>query len=215
MTGTLAREPYPPAPWKLFGTSVQALRLADSRVARRRVPDDLNVVSVWPGKTLGVLYCASYELPSVLEYHELILAPALVATGGRIGFWISDIFVDHPASRSGGRGIWGLPKELAQFSWEPDRGEVSVRAGTQLLCRIRFRPGGLSWPMPLYLPVISRQSRRLGFFSGCGSASVGRATGDVLIPVDSPLRSSGFEDCRAIFVGRHLRLGVGAPRALA
>src|SRR5690348_3769306 len=102
---------YPPAPWRLSGVSIQALQLVDSSVARELVPAGLRIVTVWPGKTLGVLYCASYEPPSVLRYHELLLAPALVATGGRIGFWISHIYVDDPASQAGGREIWGLPKE--------------------------------------------------------------------------------------------------------
>ncbi len=41
----------------------------------------LNIVPVLPGKTLGVLYCACYGPASVLKYHELIIAPALVRRG--------------------------------------------------------------------------------------------------------------------------------------
>src|SRR6185437_1146643 len=126
-------EPYPPAPWRLRGHSIQALRLIDSSIARDHVPAGLRVVTVWPGKTLAVLYCASYEPPSVLRYHELVVAPALVAAGGRIGFWISRIYVDDAISQAGGRGIWGLPKELASFTWQPDNREVAVQIGEQPL----------------------------------------------------------------------------------
>jgi hypothetical protein len=58
MTGQAS---YPPAPWRLIGTSVQAFRLIPTEVARAMVPAGLEVVSVLPGKTLGALYCASYH----------------------------------------------------------------------------------------------------------------------------------------------------------
>lgn len=179
------------------------------------MPGELRVANVWPGKTLAVLYCASYESPSVIQYHELILAPALVSAGGRIGFWISDIYVDDPLSQAGGRSIWGLPKELATFAWEAARREVSVRAGAQLLCRIQWSASRWSWPVPIYLPAVSRLASRFVFFSGRGSASAIRTPGDISIPTDSPLAQSGFESSRTLAVGERLRLTVGAPRPLA
>lgn len=172
-------------------------------------------MTVWPGRTLGVLYCASYESPSVLPYHELILAPALVATGGRIGFWISHIFVDDPASQAGGRAIWGLPKALASFAWEPEGSEVSVSTGAQLLCHIRLRRRAPSVPVPMYLPAFGRDAGRFLFFTGRGSASVACAAGEIRIPTGSPLESCGFEDSRRLLIARHLRLRVGPPRPRA
>lgn len=203
---------YPAAPWRLTGRSVQALHLLDASVAQRSVPDDVRVVTVWPGKTLAVLYCASYESPSVLCYHELVLAPALVAGDGRIGFWISQIYVDDPASQAGGHEIWGLPKELATFDWAPHGREVTVHSGAQPLCRIRWSAAGLSLPMPLYLPAISREGKRLRSFGACGSASVARTRGEISIPSGSPLTRVGFEQSRTLLLSRRLRLQVRAPR---
>lgn len=205
---------YPDPPWPLSGTSIQAIRPIDAKVARRHVPAELRVLSVWPGSTLGVLYCASYESPSVLRYRELIVAPALVATGGRIGFWISHIYVDDPTSQAGGREIWGLPKALASFAWDSDRREVSVHAGDRLLCRIGWRSGRLSAPMPLCLPAISRGASGFQFFSGRGSASVARVRGEIHIEADSPFEGLGFERSHGLFFGRRLKLRVGAPRPL-
>jgi len=211
-------ERYPPAPWRLQGTSVQALRLIDSSAARRLVPHDLRVVSVWPRKTLAVLYCASYEPPSVLRYRELVFAPALVAAGGRIGFWISHIYVDDPISLAGGRSIWGLPKALATFEWQPERREVAVRSEGQALCRIRWGsgqlsgPGGLSVPIPLHLPVISRGAAGFQFFSGRGSLSVARLSGGIVIEPGSPLAGLQLEESHTLIAGRSLRLRVDAPQ---
>ena len=64
---------------------------------------------------------ASFGPGSVLEDDELIVAAALTQHAGRSGFRISHIYVDDADSVDGGREIWGLPKDLAQFTWE--RGE--------------------------------------------------------------------------------------------
>lgn len=207
---------YPPAPWRLSGTSIQTIRVVDANTARRTIPDGLRVVTVWPGKTLAVLYCAHYESPSVLQYHELILAPALVAAGGRVGFWISQIFVDDRLSQAGGRAIWGLPKELAAFDWDVKGREISVHSGAQLLCRLRWRADRFSVPMPLYLPAITRIAGRFQFFGGRGSASVARATANIVIPAGSLLEPGfgGFSGSRTAVTGQHLKLHVAAPSPL-
>src|SRR5688572_23194128 len=126
---------YPSAPWTLKGFAVQTLQLVDTARARSFVPPDLDIVSVLPGKTLGVVYLASYGPESVLSYNELIVVPALTRYGKNVGFWISHIYVDHPDSMAGGREIWGLPKELAQFTWQMgEQNHVLVRQGEQVLC---------------------------------------------------------------------------------
>jgi acetoacetate decarboxylase len=125
---------YPAAPWQLYGTALQSLHAIDVATARQFVPVDFGIVSMLPGKTLGSLYLSVYEPSSTLQYHELIVAPALVRYRGKIGAWISHIYVDNPQSVAGGRNIWGLPKELADFVWN-DR-EITVLQGDKSLCRI-------------------------------------------------------------------------------
>ena len=60
---------YPSAPWRLKGFAVQTLHLVDSAQARSFVPPELDIVSVLPGKTLGVMYLASYE-PGYFDKHN-------------------------------------------------------------------------------------------------------------------------------------------------
>jgi acetoacetate decarboxylase len=128
---------YPPAPWKAKGFVVQTLRLIDVEKVRRFVPSELEIVSVLPGKTLGSVYIADYGPGSALEYNELIVAPALTRRGRTIRFWISHIYVDNRDSMAGGREIWGLPKEIAQFNWSQDRREIEIRQEGRLLCSLR------------------------------------------------------------------------------
>jgi acetoacetate decarboxylase len=138
---------YPPAPWNLYGNALQSFHLIDLESAKALVPSDLEIVSVLPGKTLGGLYLSVYEPHSTLSYHELIVVAALVRYRGIVGSWISHIYVDHPASVEGGRNIWGLPKEMADFTWNdhsaPGRHNIKVAQGTRLLCQAQYSQGGL------------------------------------------------------------------------
>jgi hypothetical protein len=86
---------YPPSPWSMRGQ----LYLSLWRVGPRLVG------------TAFVDYLAGSEL----EYGELLRA-RLVRAGHRPAVTITDIWVDSPASRDGGRAMWAIPKGLATFS---------------------------------------------------------------------------------------------------
>ena len=63
------------------------------------------------GRPRGLYAAAfvSYEPGSPLTYAELLVARCVGATRVEI----TDIWVDSPASRAGGRELWAIPKELA------------------------------------------------------------------------------------------------------
>ncbi len=113
-------------PWTLKGYAISTVHLVDVDKVRSLIPSELNIISVLPGKTLSVVYLSYYGSGSVLEYSELIVAPALVSYQAKFGGWVSHIYVDNPDSVAGGREIWGLPKEMAEFTWE-DNKRVTVR----------------------------------------------------------------------------------------
>lgn len=133
---------YPPPPWHLYGNALQSFHLIDLEIAKILVPPDLEVVSVLPGKTLGGLYLSVYGANSTLSYHELIVVAALVRFQGIIGSWISHIYVDNHDSVQGGRNIWGLPKEMADFIWDDHLIEVSQ--GNTPLCQAKFSQAGVT-----------------------------------------------------------------------
>jgi acetoacetate decarboxylase len=184
---------YPPAPWTLQGFAVQTLRLVDTAKARPFIPPDLDIVPVLPGKTLGLMYLASHAPGSALSYNELIVVPALVRYGKNVGFWISHIYVDHPGSMAGGREIWGLPKELAQFDWRMgEESEVRVGQGERILCRLCYRRPLQLWRQPLFLPVLSELGGSLLRFKGSLNARLGLGKGRMIIPDDSPFAGIGL-----------------------
>jgi acetoacetate decarboxylase len=55
---------------------------------------------------------------SELLYKELMICPAITSGDYAKHVTITDIWVDLPASVSGGRAIWGVPKGLCQFTFE-------------------------------------------------------------------------------------------------
>jgi hypothetical protein len=120
------------------------------------------------------------------------------------------MLVDHPASRAGGRAIWGVPKELATF----ERGErdwtVRDAAGTVVL-RARWSPPRLRLTVPV-----------AGFFAGvaegpprrarlAGRVTVGPALAELEVPAASPLTALRIDGRRAALAGE-ARLRAEAPR---
>jgi acetoacetate decarboxylase len=199
--------PYPPPPWQLVGTSVQALKLVPTDLAASLIPARLRVVPVAPGRTLGALLCAKYDAGSTLRYHELAVAPALTRVGYRLGFWISHLYVDSATSLLGGREIWRLPKQLAEFRWR-ERG-VDVSDGSNLLCRIRWASHRPAIPAPVFAPVLSWADRRFYAFSLAGYATLKRSEGSVEVGATAPFSLLGFQSSRWLVEAKlHARASV-------
>ncbi len=125
---------YPQPPWTLKGYAFLTLQLLDIARVRPLIPPALNIISVLPGKTIGGVYLSKYNSDSVLEYSELIIIAGFLSYKGKFGGWVSHIYVDNPESVAGGREIWGLPKELAQFTWT----ERSVTEAKQIICYVNW-----------------------------------------------------------------------------
>lgn len=182
---------YPSAPWILRGAALQSLYAIDITQVRPLIPPELEIVTVFPGKTLGGIYVARYEQGSSLEYSELIAAAAIVRSGWQWGGWISHIYVDNPDSVAGGREIWHLPKELAAFNWQGST-QVSVSQGSQTLCTLNSSPPIFGFPINLTLPVFScdRNSSadsHLFLFHGEFQGQMSWVNTQLNIPIESPL----------------------------
>lgn len=191
---------YPQAHWRLEGRAVCLLQLLDvSRVASS-VPSELSIVSLFPGKTLGGIYLAEYGARSVLAYHELIVISALIRYGHKLGAWISHIYVDDPRSVAGGREIWGLPKQLAEFTWDEPLGPVVVRQGEQHLCTLRSTRQLPLVRLPVFVPALSRKGEDLVWFRGTGTARPALIRGELDVPSTSPFSFLGFNRGLGIYL---------------
>jgi acetoacetate decarboxylase len=209
------RMTYPAAPWTLKGYAIQTLQLVDRVQARSFVPSDLDIVPVLPGKTVGVVYLAAYGPGSVLTYHELIVVPALVRDGTHVGGWISHIYVDHPDAMAGGREIWGLPKELAQFTWQiGDERQVTVRQDERVVCTLHYgRPRRL-WRQPLCLPVLSLRGAHRLRFTGIVTGRFGLGKGRLDVPAETPWAALGVAGAARTYHHDEMTLVAHAPRVI-
>ncbi|MEU6709806.1 acetoacetate decarboxylase family protein [Streptomyces wuyuanensis] len=101
---------YPPPPWHCTGRMWLTTAECVHKIA---VPSDLDTLG---GGRRIVIGLVRYEA-GTLCCDELVVGP-LVRSGRRIGLLAQHIWVDDPASLWGGRRLWGIPKQLASFSWD-------------------------------------------------------------------------------------------------
>ncbi|MDM9381117.1 acetoacetate decarboxylase family protein [Chlorogloeopsis sp. ULAP01] len=182
---------YPPAPWILQGYALISLHLLNIDRVRHLIPSELEIISVWSGKTVGGVYLSYYGSESELEYSELIVVPAFVGYRGTVGGWVSHIYVDNPDSVAGGREIWGLPKELAQFTWEKDN-SVIVRQNNQILCNLKYDQPLFAWRQWLGGSSFSTKNSELLTFIAELESNLGLISSKLEVPVESPFSSLGF-----------------------
>jgi hypothetical protein len=199
---------YPSPPWTLAGEAFVAMRAVPSQVARSLLPKELQLVQVVPGKTIGLVALIRYGAGSSLQYHELIVAPALVRHGFRVGAWISHIYVDSEPSMHAGREIWGLPKQLAAFSWERNAAAVSAK---DLHVSVEAGKSGVAARMPLFGPIFGADAQLLKWSIAKGSASLRRVAGAIKAS-GGDLEALGFDRVHTLYRLQDFHLTMGAPR---
>lgn len=187
---------YPISPWSLQGKALISFHAVDIAAMKGFIPATLEILPIFPGKTLGGLYLSSYEKGSVLTYNELIVFCGLVRYGDRTSAWVTHIYVDQPQSVAGGRNIWGLPKQLASFQWSggshpqvTSHPQVAVSQDNQMLCRLSYQGQlpGIPTPLPPFAGTFSLLHSQVVWSSVQGSAKTHLLLGaEVEVPRTSP-----------------------------
>jgi acetoacetate decarboxylase len=220
---------YPPAPWTLKGFAYQTVHLIDIAKASPHVPIGLEIVSVVPGKTIGGVYIAQYNAGSTLLYNELIVVAAIVRRSGKLGSWISHIYVDHPDSIQGGREIWGLPKEFAEFHWRKgDQGGVVVKQGdssernssefsgaSRILCDLNLGWQFNLWRQSGQALSYSQLGSELLMFEASAAANLAIVSAQLEIPNSSPFSRLIDSQPWLTVKAEGLDVRVGMPGAIA
>lgn len=203
---------YPQAPWTLQGHAFQTLHLMDVDSVRPLIPSELKIISVWPSKTLGGVYLSYYGSGSVLEYSELIVIAAILGHKGKFGGWISHIYVDNPDSVAGGREIWGLPKELAEFTWEENR--VTVRQGDRTLCSLNYNRQGFGWRQQLGASSFSAMGSNLLLFPFELESRLGLVSSKLEVPPESAFAQLDLGQPWLTVHSDQMRLVVAGPEVV-
>ncbi|MBW4424357.1 MAG: acetoacetate decarboxylase family protein [Nostoc desertorum CM1-VF14] len=205
--------PYPQTPWTLQGYAIQTLHLVNVDQVRPLIPSELEIISVWPGKTLASVYLSNYSSGSVLEYSELIVAPAVVNYQRKIGGWVSHIYVDNADSVAGGREIWGLPKELAKFTWQQGN-HVTVYQENRKLCSFNYNQQSLAWRQWLTASAFSAKGADLLIFPAEFESVLGLISSNLEIPSESPFSGIGLGQPWLTVRCEQMNLRVDAPKVV-
>ncbi|OKH28010.1 acetoacetate decarboxylase family protein [Chroogloeocystis siderophila] len=205
---------YPQAPWTLQGYAVATLHLIEIDRVRSLIPQELDIISVLPGKTVGGVYLSDYGFGSVLEYSELIVVAAAVTHSGKIGGWVSHIYVDNPNSVAGGREIWGLPKEFADFSWGEN--SVTVQQSNSTLCTLNYNSlFSLGLKPRLGASSFSTKNADLLIFTFDVEAQFGLVNAQLKVPSNSPFADLIVGQPWLAISATQMRLTVNAPAVLS
>jgi acetoacetate decarboxylase len=212
---------YPKAPWTLQGYALQTCHLLDAKRVRPFIPPQFELVCVLPGRTVGGIYVSHYGTGSVLEYSELIVVAGLVSYSGQIGGWISHIYVDNADSVAGGRNIWGLPKELAEFTWEKNssahsasKNRLLVRQGERTLCHFSYNPPNFELQLALSANAFSTKSDSILLFKSHFESRLSLMATQLQVPSESPFASLGLDHPLLTLSCNQLRLVVDSPEAV-
>jgi acetoacetate decarboxylase len=206
---------YPQAPWTLKGFAFQTVHLIDLAKASPFVPPELEIVKATPSKTIGGVYLSQYSSGSNLQYNELIVVAALVKRGNQIGAWVSHIYVDNLESIAGGREIWGLPKEFAEFHWQTgEQGRVVVRQQDQVLCSLSANWRLSLWRQRIAFPSYSQLAENFLLFNAGADANFGLVGARLEVPDSSPFAKLIDSPPVLVVSADSLELVVNAPKAV-
>ncbi|MFG2041000.1 acetoacetate decarboxylase family protein [Dactylosporangium sp. NPDC048998] len=139
---------YPAEPWSLRGrmyVSVWALPVADLPELPPELAGVVRVVGFGRWAVVGTAW-VDYRPGGDMSYRELLSA-VLVRAGLRPRVTVTHIWVDSPGSRDGGRALWGIPKELAEFELTGERAAAATGAGPIAAADLRRRRPALRLPV--------------------------------------------------------------------
>jgi acetoacetate decarboxylase len=192
---------YPPAPWRLAGRLVAVAAPIALEVARSLVPAPLQLAPALPGHALTTLVLGLYGEGSTLRYGELAGTVGPVVGAGGPAALVHAIYVDDPRSLTGGRELWGVPKELARFHWRPGAVDVDDATGAPLVSA-RWREPRIQVPLPAAAPFLGALGGDVRRGRLAGTVRVAPARVALEIASGSPLAALGLAGSRIAAVGR-------------
>lgn len=151
-----------PAPWDISGRGYVALMRAPSTTLDGDgfIAPELRGHRR-PGR-LAILMVVDYASTPAGPYSELLYIPGHYDFRGRHFWSISRIFVSTDHSVVNGRRNWGIPKERADFDFQPTaKGErVTVGLGGREIASLEFARAAFT--LPVTTAIVPAAFRRLG-----------------------------------------------------
>ncbi|MFD5814017.1 acetoacetate decarboxylase family protein [Streptomyces sp. NPDC127038] len=180
--------PYSNEPWHLAGQMYLTLWLVPC-ADLPPVASGTRPVTIADRGLVGAAWVV-YENDSVLRYNELLRA-VLVRQGVHPRACITDIWVDNEPSMTGGRALWGIPKQMATFEVRrADGASFAAKSGDGALAAGHYAERGrLPGRWPLAYKLTQTLNGRLKTSRVRSNASLRLARAAWTVPADSRLGS--------------------------
>ena len=139
---------YTPAPWTIRAEMHGAmLKMPPGSIPEELLPPGITVLRRDGSAMLGAVWW-DYRQGGTLVYREFLVSTMSRNPG--VGT-VLRIWVDSVQSMVGGRELWYMPKELAEFTFEHDPGfSATMRIGGREVVSYRFTP---RWTIPARMPA--------------------------------------------------------------
>lgn len=197
---------YPPEPWHLRGqmyVSVWAVPRAHLPPLPAALAAEVRPLTVAGRGLIGTAW-VDYGPGGVLEYRELLSA-VLVRRARRPLVSIVDIWVDSPASRDGGRALWGIPKELAELDIPAPPGPARASGIAEARLTLGPRLPG-RWPTRFSVVQARHDQAKISPVRARAAARLAKATWQVApdgplayLAGRQPLLTVALRDFRMVF----------------
>jgi hypothetical protein len=172
---------YPAEPWDLHGHAyVGAFLVPHAHLPAPHSPATTPITIFGRGIVSAAFFV--YEQPSPLTYDE-IMSTVLVREGWRLRVSITHIWVNSADSRDGGRELWAIPKDLADFQVLPHHTYVAEGIGALTLRTVRRLP----WRLPLAFQIAQDRAGTLQVSPVAGRARLGIAGARWSFASDGPI----------------------------
>lgn len=142
-------ENYYPAPWTLSGKGYILLY----KFPRNFVEEKTNIPDFLKGQFtggFGTLMLVDYSSSDAGPYSEMLLIPGKFKHIGKKLNTISKIYVSTMASVENGRRNWGIPKELADFSFQnidTNSEKITIYSKENIIAEFIIKSGKLPFPV--------------------------------------------------------------------
>ncbi|NLB87765.1 MAG: acetoacetate decarboxylase family protein [Syntrophomonadaceae bacterium] len=185
-----------PAPWNLSGKGYILLYKFSKTFAEEQnyLPEFLQ--GQFAGG-LGTVMLVDYSTSNAGPYSELLIIPGKFKHRGKKFNTISKIYVSTMASVINGKKNWGIPKELAHFSFKKintQTEKISIFSGENTIAEFTLKSGRLPFPVSTKLlpfPLIQYHEGKYYYTNFYGSG-----TGKFAKLMDVSINSQFFPDVR-------------------